>query len=156
MVDRVDKQTRGRIMAKIPNKDTKPELVMRKALFKRGLRYRLHVRQLPGKPDLSFPRYRAVIFINGCFWHWHGCKNTRFPSDNAEYWHAKINRNRQRDQENYEKLLRDNWRILVVWECALTKTQLGATVNKVLNWIKSDSVFLIIEPSDGEGHQAPM
>lgn len=146
MVDRVDKQTRGRIMAQVHSKDTKPELTLRKALFKFGLRYRLHVRHLPGKPDLSFPRYRAVVFINGCFWHWHGCKNSRLPSDNAAYWNAKIDRNRQRDKENYEQLLGSGWRVLIVWECALVKTKLDNTISRVRTWIDSDSKYFVIEP----------
>lgn len=150
MVDRVDKQTRGRIMAAVHSKDTKPELALRKALFKLGFRYRIHVKRLPGKPDMSFPQYRAVVFINGCFWHWHGCKNTRLPSDNAEYWNAKIKRNRQRDKENYEKLLSNGWRVLIVWECALGKTKLNNTINQVRNWLTNDSEFSIIEPSVGD------
>ena len=144
MVDRVDKRTRSHIMAKVPSENTRPEYALRKGLFHLGLRYRLHDKRLPGKPDLTFPRYRAAIFVNGCFWHWHGCRGSRLPLDNAEYWTAKIARNQQRDTENYERLLGRGWRVLIVWECALVNERLNDTVIKAKEWLHSDSKFAVI------------
>ena len=106
-------------MSGIRSKNTKPEIVVRKALHRRGYRYRLHNGALPGKPDLVFPSRKAVIFVNGCFWHGHGCHLFRWPSTREEFWKAKILRNRERDSENRSALTSTGWRTLVVWECAL-------------------------------------
>lgn len=107
-------------MRAVKGKDTKPEIALRKALFALGLRYRLNVKDLPGKPDLVFPKYRTVIFVHGCFWHGHACKRgARAPKSNAEYWNAKIARNKARDKNNAAALKKLGWRVVTVWECEL-------------------------------------
>ena len=137
MTDTVTKEVRSQIMARVPCKDTKPELLLRKALFARGLRYRLHSSKLPGKPDLVFPRYKTVLFVNGCLWHWHGCNRSRMPKTNVDYWLAKITRNQRRDSENYLALTAKGWRILIVWECAIKLSSLDAVAGEAANWVRS-------------------
>ena len=107
------------VMSRIRGKDTKPEVVIRHGLHSRGLRYRLHVAAVPGKPDMVFPKYRTVVFVHGCFWHGHNCSLFQWPKTRAAFWKAKINRNRERDREVLAELKADGWRALVVWECAL-------------------------------------
>jgi DNA mismatch endonuclease (patch repair protein) len=119
MVDIVDKKTRSRMMSGIRGRNTLPEMLIRRALHARGFRYRLHDKTLPGKPDLVFPRYRAVIEIRGCFWHRHDCHLFRWPATRKEFWRKKINGNAQRDKKNLLLLNEAGWRVLVIWECAL-------------------------------------
>ena len=109
-------------MSKIRSRDTKPEMVVRRVLHAAGYRYRLHRRDLPGKPDLIFAGRRKVIFVHGCFWHQHeveACLDGRKPKSNTSYWNAKLDRNVQRDRDNEEWLVAHGWSILVVWECEL-------------------------------------
>ena len=109
-------------MQAVKSKNTAPELIVRRFLHARGFRYRLHRKDLPGCPDLVFPSRRKVIFIHGCFWHGHDCaRGARMPKTNAEYWAAKIGRNRARDAEHLKMLRSDGWRTLVLWECELRK-----------------------------------
>lgn len=111
---------RSRIMRAVKGKDTGPELRVRSLLHRAGYRYRLHQRDLPGKPDLIFPARRAVIFVHGCFWHGHDCKRgDRRPKRNADYWREKIRRNRERDAEHVAALRRDGWSVLTLWECEI-------------------------------------
>ena len=136
------------MMSGIRGKDTQPELVIRKALFARGLRYRLHVASLPGKPDLVFPKYRAVIFIHGCFWHRHACHLFKWPSTNADKWRKKINRNAEVDQKNYVALGRKGWRILTVWECSLKgkcRLDLDDIIDRIVDWLAGGSEDMSIE-----------
>lgn len=137
--DKVDKSTRSRIMSRVKSKDTYPELIFRKRLFSKGIRYRLHDNKLPGKPDLVFPRYRAVLFINGCYWHGHDCPHFRMPSSNIEYWSKKISRNRINDERNLEALTALGWRVLVVWECAIVgkNSDLESTLDNAVSWLMS-------------------
>ena len=109
---------RSEIMSRIRAKDTAPEIQIRKGLHALGFRYRLHERRLPGKPDLVFPRYKSVIFVNGCFWHGHTCKLFRWPASNEDYWRPKISRTIERDCNNHALLKECGWRVLVIWECA--------------------------------------
>lgn len=121
MVDVVDPATRSRMMSGIRSKDTKPELLVRKYLHARGLRFRLHVKDMPGKPDLVFPKYRTVVFVHGCFWHHHaGCKYATMPSSRTDFWVNKLSDNVARDQYQYAALTGLGWRVLVVWECELS------------------------------------
>jgi len=106
-------------MSRIRGRDTKPEMLIRRGLHARGLRYRLQDRTLPGRPDLVFPRYRAVIFVHGCFWHGHECPLFRLPATRPQFWETKINANRARDVRSYEALRTLGWRVLVIWECSL-------------------------------------
>lgn len=110
---------RSRIMARVKGKNTAPELKVRKAVHAAGFRFRLHRNDLPGKPDLVFSRFRIAVFVNGCFWHWHGCKRSRMPKSNSEYWAAKIERNVIRDRCNMDLLRQAGWDVHVIWECEL-------------------------------------
>lgn len=118
-VDPLTPEQRKLNMSKIRAKDTKPELMIRRALHSMGLRYRLHSAELPGRPDLVFPRYRAVIFVHGCFWHGHDCPMFRLPATRTEFWLKKIEQNRARDLATFGALQRDGWRVLTIWECAV-------------------------------------
>jgi len=119
-MDTVDRKTRSRIMASVGQRDTGAEMGLRRALHRLGLRYRLHDRKLPGSPDLVFPRFRAVVFVHGCFWHVHeGCKYATMPSSRKVFWREKFEANKKRDRRNFDALLANGWRVLVVWECAV-------------------------------------
>jgi len=138
MADVHSKATRSKNMAAVSGKNTKPELLIRKGLHRRGFRYRLHDRKLPGKPDMVFPKYNAVIFVNGCFWHRHDCHLFKWPSTRIEFWESKINGNKARDIETVKQLKSMGWRVLTVWECSLKgKTRLPPDdlLSIVSNWI---------------------
>ena len=126
------------VMSRIRGKDTKPEMIMRRGLHGRGLRYRMHVKDLPGKPDMVFPRYRAVVFVHGCFWHGHGCSLFKWPKTRAGFWKTKIERNMERDREALEGLKYGGWNVLVVWECALR----GKQKRKLPNVLNSAESFI--------------
>ena len=117
MVDIVDPATRSRMMSGIRGKDTKPELLVRKWLHARGYRFRLHRRDLPGNPDIVLPKYRTVIFVHGCFWHGHECKDFKWPKTRPDFWKAKIGGNVARDASNIIDLEKLDWAVIVVWEC---------------------------------------
>ncbi len=120
MTDVHTPQQRSYNMSRIKGKDTKPEMIVRKFLHARGFRYRLHNKDLPGKPDIVLPRYRTVIFVHGCFWHGHeGCRYFILPKTKTEWWETKINGNKERDQRNLEALRASGWRVIVVYECEL-------------------------------------
>ncbi len=107
-------------MSRISGKNTKPELIVRKLLHRMGYRFRLHRKDLPGKPDIVLPRYRTVIFVHGCFWHGHpGCKRSKRPSTNIEFWNEKLDKNIRRDKENISALESSGWRVLVIWACEI-------------------------------------
>lgn len=108
-------------MARIKSKNTKPELLVRKYLFKKGLRYRLYNKNLPGKPDLTFPKYNTVLFVNGCFWHHHNCKYGTTPKTNTSFWLDKFKKNQMRDEKNYNQLVSMGWNVIIIWECQLKK-----------------------------------
>lgn len=120
MAGTVSKQKRSEIMSHVTGKETKPEIMVRKYLFARGLRYRKNVKQLPGTPDIVFPKYKTAVFVNGCFWHGHkGCKYSHLPSTNLEYWEKKIADNLERDERKTRKLEKLGYRVLIVWQCQL-------------------------------------
>jgi DNA mismatch endonuclease (patch repair protein) len=126
--DSVSPEKRSEIMRAVKGKDTAPELKLRRALFARGLRYRLHRNDLPGKPDLVFPRYKSVIFVHGCFWHGHDCaRGARPPKSNTKYWRDKIARNKARDVEQTALLKQLGWRVHTIWECQLKEIDLVAS-----------------------------
>lgn len=147
MADVVSPSVRSRMMAGIRSKDTRPEIVLRRLLHGMGFRYRLHDKRLPGKPDIVFPKYHAVIFVHGCFWHGHRCNLFKWPSSNREFWENKINSNIKRDEINKNLLKNTGWRVAIIWECAMRKNgYTGDEVSKLLgNWLKSDSDCLEID-----------
>ena len=119
VTDVLTPEQRRLVMSRIRGKNTKPEMLLRRGFHGRGLRYRLHGADIPGKPDMVFPRYRTVVFVHGCFWHGHECSLFRWPKTRAMFWRTKINRNMERDRSALAALKADDWRALVVWECAL-------------------------------------
>ena len=121
MADTKTPAERSENMSRIRSTNTKPEEIIRKYLFSHGFRYRKNDKRYPGKPDIVLPQYRTIIFVNGCFWHMHGCSRSRLPRSNQDYWKPKIERNIQRDAANQQKLEADGWKVIVVWECELKK-----------------------------------
>lgn len=119
MADRVSADVRRRIMASVQTKNTGPEVAVRRMLHRLGYRYRLHAKELSGKPDLVFPKRRKIVFVNGCFWHGHDCRWGRLPQSKLEYWAPKIAANRARDERNLADLKRAGWQVLTVWQCEL-------------------------------------
>jgi len=138
-MDHLSKEKRSWNMSRIRSTETKPEERVRKYLFSKGFRYRKNDKRLPGKPDIVLPKYRAVIFINGCFWHCHkGCSRANVPKSNLEYWKVKLENNVRRDLEEYQRLAELGWRVLIVWECELNKKVFSETMEKMVNNILSD------------------
>lgn len=134
MADVHSKEVRSYNMSQIRNKDTKPELIVRRFLFSKGFRYRLHVKKLPGKPDIVMPKYKTVIFIHGCFWHGHeSCKYFVIPKTRTEWWLAKIDGNKQKDVENFSILCDSGWKVLTIFECELKSNKLDDTYKKLLS-----------------------
>ena len=143
MPDVVDRQTRSRMMSGIRGKDTKPEITVRKGLHARGFRYRLHDKTVAGKPDLILPRYRAAIYVHGCFWHQHGCHLFKMPSTRREFWMEKLAANRKRDAKVRTALLNSGWRILTIWECALkgrTRLEFSDVIDVASAWITGQEI----------------
>ncbi|WP_060857654.1 very short patch repair endonuclease [Caballeronia sordidicola] len=135
---------RSRMMSSIRGKNTQPELALRKALFSAGFRYRLHERRLPGSPDLVFPKYKAALFVHGCFWHRHeGCRYTTMPQTNVDFWTLKFEKNVDRDARNIAALRDAGWRVAVVWECAL-KHSPDEACEKAANWLRGRGQLLTI------------
>lgn len=123
-MDTMTPEQRSRCMSAVKGKDTKPEMIVRKYLFSKGLRYRLHVRSMPGNPDIVLPKYKTVVFIDGCFWHGHeDCKYYKLPKSNIEFWASKITNNKNRDIQNKVKLKELGWRVIRVWECEIRRVQ---------------------------------
>ena len=120
-------------MSSVRSKDTKPELVVRRTLHRLGYRYRLHRRDLPGRPDLVFPSRKKAIFVHGCFWHGHGCRWGRLPKSKLDYWKPKIETNRTRDQKNLDDLLTAGWSVLVVWQCELK--DLETAIERIVSFL---------------------
>jgi len=144
MIDVVDSATRSRMMSGIRGRNTKPEILIRSLLHRHGFRFRLHARDLPGKPDIVFPRYHAVIFVHGCFWHGHDCPLFKWPATRPEFWREKIGRNRANDHKAMEALLAKGWRVGIVWECAIRGA--GKNVERVAqrlaDWLRSNAPFI--------------
>ena len=183
-MDKLTPQQRSKNMAAIRSKDTKPELIVRRGLWKRGFRYRLNHKRLPGHPDLVLRKYRTCIFVNGCFWHGHGVtespvQGSRFkvhgsrfmvqgsacckiPKTNREFWVAKIRRNKERDKEEQKKLAAMGWHCITVWECELTPKKREETLESIaftLNhiWLQDHGAKAVAYPKlDEENMQMPM
>ncbi|TYO85174.1 very short patch repair endonuclease [Oceanicella actignis] len=144
MADVHDRATRSRTMARVKARDTSPELALRRALHRLGLRYRLHGAAaggaLPGRPDLVFAGRRAAVFVHGCFWHRHaGCPRASTPASRRDYWLPKFARNQARDQAAQAALRAAGWRVAVVWECALTRARIDATARALAAWLRADA-----------------
>lgn len=138
MTDTKTPSERSENMSKIRSSDTKPEEIVRKYLFGQGFRYRKNDKRYPGKPDIVLPKYRTVIFVNGCFWHMHNCSRSRLPRSNQEYWKPKIERNVERDIESKLKLEADGWKVIVVWECELKKRKINERLALLCEEIKGN------------------
>ena len=158
MVDIVDAETRSRMMAGIKGKNTRPELALRRALHARGFRYRLHSKKAQGRPDLVLPKYRAVVFVHGCFWHRHlGCRYATNPKSRAEFWEVKFAANIARDSAVLAALLEAGWRVATIWECALRKPeQIAVAADQLSTWLLSETETLElgereVSPPTGEG-----
>ena len=133
MADVHDKVTRSYNMSQITGKDTKPEMMVRKFLHANGFRYRLHVKDLPGKPDVVLPKYNTVIFVHGCFWHAHEeCKYFKLPKTRSEQWKEKLYANKERDEKNVNDLKNMSWKVIVIWECELKKDILPKTLESLI------------------------
>ncbi len=152
--DVVDAPTRSRMMAAIRDKNTRPELALRRGLHALGFRYRLHDRRLPGTPDLVFPSRHAVILVHGCFWHGHECPAFRWPGSRVEFWRAKIEGNRARDLAAAEALRAEGWRVLTVWECAMKgrgRLPPGRVTELAASWLSTGQGDMTIEGEAGFG-----
>ena len=137
MTDNHSKAVRSKNMSHIRSKDTKPEIAARKYLFSRGFRYRKNVKTMPGCPDIVLPKYRTVIFVNGCFWHKHNCSRFVWPSSNTDYWKEKIERNVERDKKNRQLLEQSGWIVLEIWECQLKKRYFEETMNEIIGFLNA-------------------
>ena len=139
MADIKSKEARSYNMSQIKGKNTKPEEIVRKYLFAQGFRYRKNDKRFPGSPDIVLPKYKTVIFVNGCFWHGHnGCRYFIWPQNNADFWKNKITRNIERDMLNYDKLKASGWKVIVVWECDLKPQKRADRLLQLCKEIKDD------------------
>lgn len=138
MVDVHSPEQRAANMRAVRNKDTSPEITVRRLLFARGFRFRLHVRSLPGSPDIVLAKHKVVVFVHGCFWHGHGCHLFKVPSTRTDFWLSKIQGNRDRDYRDATNLLTTGWRVLTIWECALKgryRRSAPEVVEQIAQWI---------------------
>lgn len=137
MADVHDQKTRSYNMSRIRGKNTKPEMLVRRFLFSHGFRYRLNVKTLPGKPDIVLPKYKTVIFVNGCFWHGHeGCKYFKIPETRTEWWLSKIKDTQKRDREAEIQLNVIGWKVITLWECQLKMKTVSATMKNLVSQIQ--------------------
>lgn len=165
MTDVHSKETRSYNMSMVKGKNTKPELIVRKYLFSKGFRYRLNVKDLPGKPDLVLPKYQTVIFIHGCFWHGHeSCKYFVIPKTKTEWWTDKIQKNTERDRKVHTELKKAGWNIMTIWECQLKPKQRDITLEGIVTllqktyldlhrkqYINNETHSFVAEPGEGYG-----
>ncbi|WP_246832506.1 MULTISPECIES: DNA mismatch endonuclease Vsr [Thioclava] len=141
MPEKRSPMSRSEMMAGIGPKDTKPEMIVRKGLHRLGFRFRLHSGHLVGKPDLVLPKYRAAIFVNGCFWHAHkGCSYFRLPKTRTEFWREKLAKNVERDQKIAQALIASGWRVLTVWECATKRFSLEDLFGEIAAWLRGQEI----------------
>lgn len=144
MADIVSQQKRSEMMSGIKGKNTRPEIIIRKTLHRLGYRYRLHDKNLSGKPDLVLKKYNAVIFVHGCFWHGHDCHLFKWPGTRKTFWREKIDTNIRNDKKAIDHLQNDGWRIMTIWECAIRgkdKLEKDYLVSVMNGWLKSSNVF---------------
>lgn len=148
MVDIVDSATRSRMMSNIKGRNTKPELQIRSLLHAQGFRFRLHRKDLPGKPDIVLPKYKAIIFIHGCFWHGHqNCRLFKLPASRIEFWQTKIAKNQENDLKAKGLLLGHSWRVCTIWECAIrrSKKDPAPLMNILTQWLSGSQTLLEID-----------
>ena len=139
MADVLSKEQRQRCMSHIKSKDTKPEILVRRFLFANGFRFRLHRKDLPGKPDIVLPKYKMAIFINGCFWHGHrGCRYASIPETNRDFWLSKIRGNVQRDKITYQRLNGLGWLVIEIWQCELKPKTKDQTLNNLITELQNE------------------
>ncbi|WP_124354863.1 very short patch repair endonuclease [Pseudomonas chlororaphis] len=153
MTDVVNAAKRSLMMSGIQGKNTSPELQIRQALHARGFRFRIHAKHLPGKPDLLLPKYKAVIFVHGCFWHGHNCRYFKVPQTRTEFWVEKIEKNQTRDKAQIAALRTLGWRVLIVWECAvraMTKQKSSFLIDQIAGWLIEGSEYSQINEDDLE------
>jgi len=151
MIDVVDHKTRSQMMSGIRGKNTRPEIRIRSLLHRQGFRFRIHVDSLPGKPDIVLKRYRATIFVHGCFWHAHHCHLFKWPSTRKEFWKTKIEGNSSRDNENINSLETAGWRILTIWECALkgrSRLNEDKLTESICTWLSGNATVSEITGSE--------
>jgi len=136
-MDRLTEKERSINMSKIRGKDTNQEILVRRFLFSKGFRFRKNDKRHPGRPDIVLPKYKTVIFVNGCFWHCHeGCRDFTIPKTNVEFWTDKLNANKLRDKRNHDALIKSGWKVIIIWECELTRSKQADTLKELLNRIK--------------------
>ncbi|MER9841766.1 very short patch repair endonuclease [Mesorhizobium australicum] len=146
-MDFVDLPTRSRMMAAIKGRNTRPELRVRQALHSLGFRYRLNSDSLPGRPDIVFPKYSAVVFIHGCFWHRHqGCRHSTMPATRVEFWTAKFAQNQRRDIDQRDLLLQSGWRVATVWGCELKAVDISEAIDAIVRWLLSCDIEMQFPP----------
>lgn len=138
MADNLPKEVRSRNMSHIKSTNSKPEEIVRKYLYSRGLRYRKNVKTLPGKPDIVLSKYKTVVFVNGCFWHHHDCGRFVWPSSNSEYWRQKIDANVERDKKNKSLLESQGWKVIVIWECELKRSVSEKNLDRLYHMITNE------------------
>jgi DNA mismatch endonuclease (patch repair protein) len=147
MADVLTPEQRRLNMSRIRGRDTKPELLLRRGLHARGLRFRLHRNDLPGCPDLVFPRFRVAVFVHGCFWHGHKCPIFKWPGTRTAFWRRKIEGNTERDRRVQAALVENEWRVLVIWECALRGPQrrpVADVLDEIVRWFSTDETAGVI------------
>ena len=134
------KEKRSEVMSKIRGKNTKPEIILRSQLFKQGFRFRVHQKNLPGKPDIVLAKYKTAIFVHGCFWHYHkNCREERIPSTNSKFWKVKLDKNVQRDEVHRLQLEKLGWQVIIVWECDI-ELKLKNVLNRIIQSLKTNSI----------------
>jgi DNA mismatch endonuclease, patch repair protein len=146
MSDIYSKEKRSKIMARISSKDTSLEILVRKYIFSCGIRYRKNLKELPGKPDIVINKFNVVVFINGCFWHNHGCKSSALPASNSDYWREKINSNVKRDNKNYDRLTQLGWKVIIIWQCEINSfakrsERLSNLVNDITSIERDNTIY---------------
>lgn len=156
MTDIMSADKRSALMGRVRAKDTKPELLLRRYLWRSGFRYVLHAAQLPGKPDLVLPKWNAIVFVHGCFWHAHqGCPYFQLPKTRSDFWSDKLQKNSERDSTATKALARDGWRVATVWECAI-RADAGATGRRLARWLRSRSPWIELEAADFTRRNRPV
>lgn len=155
MTDIFSKEKRSKIMSNISSRNTKPEVILRKALFSKGYRYRINYKNLPGKPDIVLSKYRTTIFVNGCFWHAHpNCKDAHLPKTNTKFWKNKIASNVERDKKNIQQLEGLGWNVILIWECEIKKKNMDSLISRIINSLsqeqsRNDLIIKLYDDVDG-------